>query len=269
MDGAAAPSCPVFRAASRSTSSPPRTSPRTTRSGRILSAWRTNSVREMPPIPSALGCLPSRLRQCGWFGSSSLESSTTTMRSSAGTRESSAPRSVVLPAPVPPLIRNGTRRTTMASSRSSPRSDTESFASNCSRLGLDRAGTRNEMQVPGEATGDSTACNLVPSGSLPSTNGCASSSRLPAAAANRTARRRTCSSSTNTTPARSRPAPRSTNTSLAPLTTTSETLSSCSRSSSGPAPVLPRRSASSAWSIDWSVTTIPSRCRAAATSEGA
>ena len=53
------PSCPVLSAASSSTTSPPRTSPTTSRSGRIRSAWRTSVRRSMSPAPSTLAGRPS------------------------------------------------------------------------------------------------------------------------------------------------------------------------------------------------------------------
>ena len=63
--------------------------------------------------------------QCGCLGVSSRASSTTTIRSVAGTSASSAASSVVLPVPVPPEIRNGTLRaiTLRHSSRASSVSD--------------------------------------------------------------------------------------------------------------------------------------------------
>ena len=62
------PACPVLRAASRSTTSAPRTSPTTSRSGRIRSAWRTRVLRVISPAPSMLGGLassPSDVRVVG------------------------------------------------------------------------------------------------------------------------------------------------------------------------------------------------------------
>ena len=99
------PACPVLSAASMSTTSAPRTSPTTSRSGRIRSAWRTSVRRVISPAPSMLGGRASSPMTCGWSGRSSLESSTSTSRSPGSTRESSAASRVVLPVPVPPVTR--------------------------------------------------------------------------------------------------------------------------------------------------------------------
>ncbi len=112
------PSWPVLRAASSSRTSAPRASPRTSRSGRIRSAWRTRVVRVTSPAPSTLGGRASSRTTCGWSTRSSRTSSTTITRSAADASPSSAPSSVVLPTPVPPDTTNATRRRT--SRRSSP-----------------------------------------------------------------------------------------------------------------------------------------------------
>ena len=114
----APPSCPVFMAASRSTTSAPRTSPRTSRSGRMRSACRTRSRRVTTPAPSTLAVRACMRTTCGWSGSSSVESSTMTSRWSCGIRPSSDDRTVVLPEPVPPLTRKASRAAIMARSRS-------------------------------------------------------------------------------------------------------------------------------------------------------
>ena len=78
-----------------------------------------------------------------------------------------------------------------------------------SRVKTWREGTRRDRQVPGAATGASTAWKRVPSERRTSTYGVASSSRRPAAAARRVARRRMAGSSPVRTATRSRPWPRS------------------------------------------------------------
>ena len=82
------PSWPVLRAASSSTTSAPRTSPTTSRSGRIRSACRT-SVRRVD-LAGALDvrrAAPRAPTTCGWSGRSSLASSTSTSRSCRATRD--------------------------------------------------------------------------------------------------------------------------------------------------------------------------------------
>ena len=61
------------------------------------------------PAPSWLAGRVSSRTTCGWSGRSSAESSASTMRSPGPTSPSSALSSVVLPLPVPPLIRNDSR----------------------------------------------------------------------------------------------------------------------------------------------------------------
>ena len=80
----APPSWPVLSAASRSTTSAPRTSPTTIRSGRIRSACLTRSRTVTSPTPSTLAHRATSLTRCGCAGASSAASSTQTMRSSAG-----------------------------------------------------------------------------------------------------------------------------------------------------------------------------------------
>ena len=103
------PSWPVLRAASSSVTSAPRTSPTTSRSGRIRSAWRTRSRTVISPAVSMLGGRASKETTCGCAGLSSAESSTTTTRSAGSTRPSSVESRVVFPDPVPPLTRSAAR----------------------------------------------------------------------------------------------------------------------------------------------------------------
>ena len=112
--------------------------------------------------------------------------------------------------------------------------------------------TRRLRQVPATAGGLSKAWtrNTTPSGRVtrPSAKGCASSRRVPEAAASRLASWRTSASSRKVISVRSRPSPRSMNTACGPLTTTSVTPSRPSTASRGPIPVASwrrRRSRSS------------------------
>ena len=99
------PSWPVFMACSMSSASPPRTSPTTMRSGRIRSEFRTSSRMGIWPLPSTLGGRASSRMTCRWRSCSSTASSMVTMRSSVGMYDDTTLSSVVLPVPVPPLIR--------------------------------------------------------------------------------------------------------------------------------------------------------------------
>ena len=108
------PSCPVLRAARSSRTSAPRTSPTTSRSGLIRSDWRTRSTSVTDPRPSTLGERPCSRTTWGWSGASSRTSSTTTTRSAGGHSATSAARTVVLPAPVPPVTTREARAATSA-----------------------------------------------------------------------------------------------------------------------------------------------------------
>ncbi|MPN31811.1 hypothetical protein SDC9_179286 [bioreactor metagenome] len=188
------------------------------------------------PLPSAFAGRPSRRTQCGWGGSSSRESSTTTSRWSGGTRPSRVPSTVVLPVPVPPLTRNASRCSMIPSSSVRPTAGSDPRSTRSARVNRCRDGTRSEMHVPGSATEPSTACTRVPSGSRASTQGAASSRRRPTRAARRSASRRTSSSEPNTREVRSSPWPRSIQTWSGPLTSTSVTPGSASSGSRTPAP---------------------------------
>ena len=100
------PSCPVFIACSMSSASAPRTSPTISLVGRMRRAVRIRSRMEMRPVPSRFS---SRVSKRTRFGSpcsfSSSESSIVITRSSAGMNSDSAFRKVVLPEPVPPLMK--------------------------------------------------------------------------------------------------------------------------------------------------------------------
>ena len=81
----------------------------------------------------------------------------------------------VLPEPVPPLIKNASFASIMrVRSWAAPEvSEPEATQSWSEKFRC--AGTRREMQVPGDAKQPSTACARLPSGSLASTKGTASS----------------------------------------------------------------------------------------------
>ena len=112
------PSWPVFIAWSMSSASAPRTSPTTMRSGRMRSVLRRRSRARTSPLPSMLdGRLSSRItwRCCS---RSSAASSMVTMRSVGGIIDDSTLSSVVLPLPVPPLMRMFMRPCTHAARKS-------------------------------------------------------------------------------------------------------------------------------------------------------
>ena len=101
------PSCPVFRAASRSTTSPPRTSPTTRRSGRIRSAWRTRvrrsiGARALDVGGTRLEADDVRVLGTQLGGVLDQHDPLAPGRPATAGEESS----VVLPEPVPPLTRN-------------------------------------------------------------------------------------------------------------------------------------------------------------------
>lgn len=231
------PSWPVLSAARRSTTSEPRTSPTTRRSGRILSACRTRSRRPTSPAPSRLGGRVSRRTTWGWRGRSSAESSTRRRRSPRSARESRAERRVVLPVPVPPVTRKASLAVTMAVRIGMAGGVMVPAWTRSDRVKVRRGGRRKLMQVPPGATGGSTAWRRTPPGRRASTYGEASSRRLPAAVARRWARRRTAPSSANVMAVRCRPAPSSIQTSRGPLTRTSVTSGRASSGSRGPAPM--------------------------------
>ena len=85
-----------------SSASPPRTSPTTSRSGRMRSAARTSARTVTPPAPSAFGGRASSRTTCGCASRSSAVSSMVTTRSACGIDCDSALSSVVLPALVAP-----------------------------------------------------------------------------------------------------------------------------------------------------------------------
>ncbi len=88
-----------------SRASPARTSPTTSRSGRMRSAARTSARTVTPPAPSALGGRASSRTTCGCASRSSAVSSMVTMRSVCGIDCDNALSNVVLPALVAPATR--------------------------------------------------------------------------------------------------------------------------------------------------------------------
>ena len=99
------PSCPVDIACSMSSTSAPRTSPTITRSGRIRKVLRNSSRCVTSPLPSTLGGRVSRRKTWGCCKANSAASSIVMMRWSSGMKVERQLSKVVLPLPVPPLIR--------------------------------------------------------------------------------------------------------------------------------------------------------------------
>jgi hypothetical protein len=98
---------------------------------------------------------------------------TMTIRSCRGTKARRAASRVVLPEPFPPLIKNASfasieRVRSWAAPEVSEPEATQSWSEK-----VRCAGTRREMQVPGDAKQPSAACARLPSGSLASTKGTA------------------------------------------------------------------------------------------------
>ena len=116
-----------------------------------------------------------------------------------------------------------------------PRRGTVPWRTSSSRVNGRCRKVRRDRYGPSVATGGSTACSRVPSGSRPSTYGDPSSSRRPQPAASRWASRRTSSGPPSVTAAGCSPRPRSTQT-RTPLTSTSVTSASASSGASGPTP---------------------------------
>ena len=185
------PSWPVFRRGQQvGRPRRPRTSPTTSRSGphpqrlphQVLQrhpARRPPGWRAAPPAaPHAdgRGAAPPSPRRA---------------RSARPARPGPAARSAESSCrePVPPLIRNDSRASSSARSSRSPPGGTVPAATSSSSVKARGRTTRRDRQVEPTATGGSTACSRVPSGSRASTQGRASSSRRPATAASRCARR--------------------------------------------------------------------------------
>jgi hypothetical protein len=80
-----------------------------------------------------------------------------------------------LPEPVPPLIKKASFASIMRDNSWAAAGVNEPEATQSCSEKVCRAGTRSEMQVPGEARQPSTACTRLPSGNRASTKGIASS----------------------------------------------------------------------------------------------
>ena len=232
------PRWPVLYAVSTSRSSAPRHSPRTMRSGRIRSDSRTSRSSPTAPAPSTFTRRSTRRTTCGCAGLSSPTSSTTTIRSRWSTSPSSVDASVVLPAPVPPVTSRLARARTRPASSDATGGDSIPAAIRSAMENGSARTRRIEIVVHPSATGGSTAWKREPSGNRASHVGAASSNRRPAAAASLTATPRTASGPAKVTGARSQPSPRSTHTSLGPLTRTSVTPGIASSDSRGPASAI-------------------------------
>ena len=164
------PSCPVFRAASMSTTSAPRTSPTTSRSGRIRNACRTSCRRSPRPRPSTLAGSTFERDHVRMIGPKlgrilhdhdalrRVRRATATRPAGWSCRSRCHPRSRRRPWP---------RQHRAAAGRSRHRPSAR--RSDASRVSARRVGTRSDRHVPGLASGDSTAWKRVPSRSRTST----------------------------------------------------------------------------------------------------
>ena len=164
---------------SMSSASSPRTSPTTMRSGRIRRELMTSCRWRMAPLPSTLGGRVSSRATCSWCSCSSAASSMVTMRSRSEMKPESTLSSVVLPAPVPPLMsmfsaRGRSARGTRASAASATESPPDPPP--CSRSAGKR---RMESSGPSTASGGMMALTREPSGRRASTIGELSSTRRP------------------------------------------------------------------------------------------
>ena len=148
---------------------------------------------------------------------------------------------VVLPEPVPPLTTTLRRSDTAVANDSSWPSVRVPDSTSCRGPGRRTPKRRIERTGPSTASGGITTLTREPSASLASTIGLSSSTRRPSGARIRSIAFRSCSSSANRVSAGSIRPRRSTKTVSAPLTITSSTAGSESRSSSGPRPTVSRR----------------------------
>ena len=186
------------------------------RSGPDASAGPGGPGRAAPtsPAPSTLDVRACSATTCGCAGRSSAASSTTTIRSSRGTRASSVAEQRGLAVPVPPVTRYASRAATTAASSSAPPAGKVPAATSSASVNGRRRNVRSDRYGPPVATGGSTACSRVPSGSRASTQGCASSSRRPLAGGESLGQPPDRLGRARSTPGRAAvPAPRSTHTS--------------------------------------------------------
>lgn len=157
----------------RSTSGP-RTSPTTRRSGRRRSAVWSSRSSVIACTPSAVAGRASRRTMCSVAGASSAVSSRTTTRSPGVTSVSRLDSSEVFPEDVAPDTTRLHRRST-----SSPRTCAtvgDANASSRSGVGWKR---RSDRHVPPSEIGGTTAHTLVPSARRASTIGVVRSRRRP------------------------------------------------------------------------------------------
>lgn len=182
-------------ACSMSSTSWLRTSPSSTRSGRIRRALRIRSRAVTSPRPSTLGGRVSRRTTCSWPSCNSAASSMVTRRSYGEMLRLSTLSNVVLPAPVPPLIRMLQRRWTAPSRNTSISSLKVPDASRSVACSGSLRNLRIDRQGPSSASGGMMALTRLPSGRRASTIGLDSSMRRPSGARMRRMTRSTCSSS--------------------------------------------------------------------------
>jgi len=235
-----------------------RTSPTTSRSGRIRSALATRSPTSRSRFsasPAAMSCgwRVSRLKRLALSRSSSAVSSTTPTRSAGSKRSVSERRNVVLPAPVSPATRKFALACTSLASSSAisverPPSVTQSRP--CRPLGSRSSRSRLNLRIDryGPPTGGMTAFTRDPSAIRASTIGWATESSRPARAAIRSESSMSSRELPRRTSVDSRRPRRSTNTASGPFTRMSETsgspTSGCSAPSRRPPPRrLPREPA--------------------------
>ena len=153
---------------------------------------------------------------------------------------------VVLPEPVPPLMRMFSRPRTQASSTSAAGRVRVPMVTRSLTVNGSLENLRMVSEQPSRAIGGSTALTRLPSGRRASTMGLASSTRRPTRDTMRSIVRRRCSSSENRRSVwKSRP-PRSMKIESARLTMISVISGSRSSGSSGP---LPRMSSMISWVI--------------------
>ena len=219
-----------------SRTSAPRTSPTTSRSGRIRKALRTRVVSGTSPTPSTFACRADSCTTCGWATASSRESSTMRRRWRSGAADSIAPSRTVLPEPVPPEMRRLARRETASAMRVTSGAGMNPSRTRSSRPKASGRGIRKLSTVTSPDSGGMTAFTRIPSGSRTSTSGEESSSLRPPEAASRTASARTSDSAPRLKGTGTRPSPKSAHTSRGPFTNTSVTPGRSSSGWSGPAP---------------------------------
>ena len=220
------PACPVFSACSRSSASPPRISPITSRSGRNRSAEKIRSRIVISPFPCASALRVSNGTTCDCCNCSSLASSSTRTRSSGAMNELSTFSTDVLPELVPPDTITFLCIATIVRSSSIPSSERLPYRSSFAASSVSRLNLRIDTTVPHRLSGGITACTREPSGSRASSWGCASSSWRPTDFAMLAAAARSAGSLANTASVACSLPPRSMYTFPGPLTMISETSSS-------------------------------------------